>query len=105
YLSTPQSPARIAGPVPKEGVRCAHGETWIGHGTGSPLFERAEGKVRTLSARFLSRLWPAAAVVTAGTLITMGAALAPSGASAADGENSPFGQGHLGFHPPGGAPA
>jgi uncharacterized protein (TIGR03118 family) len=51
-----------------------------------------------------SRLWPAAAVVTAGTLITMGAAVAPAGASPADGQNSAFVQVNLVSNQPGVAP-
>ena len=64
-----------------------------------------------MSSRFLrppgssrSRLWPAAAVVTAGTLITMGAALAPAGASPADGQNSAFMQVNLVSNQPNVAP-
>src|SRR5262249_50077629 len=48
-----------------------------------------------------SRLWPAAAVVTTGTLITMGAALAPAGASPADQPNSAFVQVNLVSNQPG----
>ena len=64
-----------------------------------------------MSSRFLrlpgssrSRLWLAAAVVTTGTLITMGAAIAPSGASSAGGKNAAFVQVNLVSNQPGVAP-
>jgi uncharacterized protein (TIGR03118 family) len=56
-----------------------------------------------MSSRFL-KPWSIAAVVTAGTLITIGAAVAPAGASPADGNNSAFSQINLVSNQPGVAP-
>jgi uncharacterized protein (TIGR03118 family) len=56
-----------------------------------------------MSSRFL-KPWSIGAVVTAGTLITIGAAVAPAGASPADGNNSAFSQINLVSNQPGVAP-